>query len=327
MSDHEIDKILQRYLRDECNDDEKRWVEEWFEAIGKNSGELDTQTQLTVKKRLWSKLKSDISEYSYSKISRIAASLLILMVSASLLIMYFRLDDEGITASATDADKVHVINLGDVPKRIELKDGTIVSLQPGGEVSYPEVFDDKREVFLSGEAFFEVAKDASKPFLVYTNEVTTKVLGTSFLIKAYQQEKEIVVSVKTGKVSVYTQPSKNNEELQREIVLTPNQQVIYNRNENLTVKKLVDEPQVVVQQPSKKTTYTDAPVIEILQALEERYGVDIQYDANVLSGCTLMSADITEEGLYEQIEIICHAIGARYKPSEFSILIDAEGCK
>jgi transmembrane sensor len=326
MSDHEIDKILQRYLRDECNEEEKRQVEEWFEAIGKNSGELDTPTQVTVKKRLWSKLKTDISGYTYFRLGRIAASLLILMVSASLLIWYFRSDDKGIMA-ATDSDKIHIINSSDVPKRIDLKDGTIISLQPGGEVSYPKVFDDKREVFLSGEAFFEVAKDASKPFLVYTNEVTTRVLGTSFLIKAYQEEKEIVVSVKTGKVSVYTKPSTTQEESPKEIILTPNQQVIYNRNENLTVKKLVDEPQVVVQQPSTKTTYTDAPVIEILQALEERYGVDIQYDANVLSGCTLMSADITEEGLYEQIQIICHAIGASYKPSEFSIVIDAEGCK
>ena len=327
MSPQEIDEILQRYLKDECTGKEKQLVEQWFDALEKGSGELDVRTQLAVRKRLWSKLDHDADyQYNYWKLGRIAAGLLILVVSTFLVIKYSPFGENKIRGVA-DSSPMRFVNSGDVVKRIELKDGSIISLQPGGEVSFSEMFQDKREVYLSGEAFFEVTEDASRPFLVYANEVTTKVLGTSFLVKAYKQEKEIVVTVKTGKVSVYTQPTDNKQETQKEIILTPNQQVIYDRKVNLTVKKLVDDPQVIVQQPSVKTSYTNAPVIEIFQALEKRYGIDIQYDANVLSGCTLMSADITEEGLYEQIEIICNALGARYTRSESSILIEAEGCK
>lgn len=329
MLPHEIDEILQRYLKDECTAKEKQLVEEWFDAMGKDSGELDASTQLEVRKRLWSKLgnETEYKNFSYWKLGRVAAALLFLVVSTFLLINYFHSDESTITASADSVNMLRYVNPGNTPERIELKDGSVILLQPGGEVSFPKMFYDKREVYLSGEAFFEVSKDVKRPFLVYANEVTTKVLGTSFLIKAYKQEQEIVVTVKTGKVSVYAQPSNSKHKTQQEIILTPNQQVIYNRNENLTVKMLVDDPQVIVQQPAAKVSYTNAPVIEILQALEKSYGIHIQYDANALSGCTLTYTDITEEGLYEQIEIICHALGARYKRSEFSILIEAEGCK
>ena len=91
-----------------------------------------------------------------------------------------------------------------------LHDGSTVILEPGGEVRYNEKFLNTREVYLSGDAFFEVTKDASRPFLVYANEITTKVLGTSFRIKAKQGEKEIVVAVKTGKVSVMANSVSND---------------------------------------------------------------------------------------------------------------------
>jgi transmembrane sensor len=328
MSPHEIDEILGRYLKNECTEKEKQLVEEWFDAIGKDDGELDIRTQLAVQKKLWSKLNiTEHKSYSYWKLSRIAAALLFLAVSTFLLVSYFDSEENNVRAFDGAVKTLQFVNRESAPKRIEMKDGTVILLQPASEVSFPEIFQEKREVYLSGEAFFEVTRNVNQPFLVYANEVTTKVLGTSFLVKAYKHDKEIVVAVKTGKVSVFTTTSGNKEETQDEIVVTPNQQIIYNRNENLAVKMLVDDPQVIEQQPPVKASYKNVPVVEIFQALEKSYGIRIEYDANALSACTLTYADITEEGLYEQIEIICNALGARYKRSEFSILIEADGCK
>lgn len=328
MSPQEIDEILGRYLRNECTEKEKRLVEEWFDALGQNDRELDLRTQLAVQKKLWSKLdNAEHNRYSYWKVTGIAAALLVLMISTFLLVNYFHSEDNKVRAFDGPVRMLQFTNTAASAKRVEMKDGTVILLQPGSEVSYPEIFTDKREVYLSGEAFFDVTKNVNQPFLVYANEVTTRVLGTSFLIKAYKQDKEVTVAVKTGKVSVLTASPDTKEEKPEEIVMTPNQQVIYNRNENLALKMLVDDPQVVVQQPPVKASFKNAPVVEIFQALEKRYGIRIQYDANALSACTLTYADITEEGLYEQIEIICNALGARYKRSEFSILIEAEGCK
>ena len=123
------------------------------------------------------------------------------------------------------------LSIREIPtQKVTLQDGSIVTLEPGSEVRYTQKFMNHREIFLSGDAFFEVTKDPNHPFFVYANEITTKVLGTSFRVKAKQGEKEIVVAVKTGKVSVFAKSiddvlNKNGQE----ITLTPNQQVIYKR--------------------------------------------------------------------------------------------------
>jgi transmembrane sensor len=178
------------------------------------------------------------------------------------------------------------------------------------------------------EAFFEVSKDATRPFLVYTNEVTTKVLGTSFRVKAYHREKEIVVAVKTGKVSVLAQvaqPAFFKKNVQ-EITLTPNQQAVYTRSQNL-VKTIVEDPHVITQQPVLKNNYTNTSVVSILKALGESYGVEIYCDEEALAGCTLTSDITSEDGLYEQLEIVCNALNGQYKIENAKIIIEASGCK
>jgi hypothetical protein len=327
MSSQEIDRILQRYLKDECTPDEKELVEEWFEGIGKEKVDLDHNTRHVIQKRLWSALNAtEPKRFGYGKFSRIAAAILLLVTSTFLLYKQFS-PIVAVDHANVDAIKMQVVEAALAEKSVELNDGSVVMLQPGSEIRFPSVFQSKREVYLSGEAHFKVARDVNRPFLVYANEVTTRVLGTSFVVKAYAMEKDITVIVKTGKVSVYAKQASNNKDKQREIILTPNQQIIYHRNENQTVKMLVDDPQVIAHQPLQKANYTNVPVAEIFHTLEERYGIQIQYDTNALSGCTLTYADLTEEDLYGQIEIICNALGARYKKSESSIVIDSEGCK
>ena len=92
-----------------------------------------------------------------------------------------------------------------------LPDGTRVRLNAGSRLSAPENFTGTtREVRLVGEAFFEVAEDPGKPFYINAEEVTVKVLGTSFNVKAYPLENNIRVAVATGKVSVMGKDAKEN---------------------------------------------------------------------------------------------------------------------
>ena len=225
---------------------------------------------------------------------------------------------------------IKVVNSGATAQKVTLEDGSTVMLEPGGELRYNVAFLDAREVYLSGDAFFEVTKDASHPFLVYANEITTKVLGTSFRVKANQGEKEIVVAVKTGKVTVMASairddvPTKNIQE----VTLTPNQQAIYKRNEHVVVKKIVEEPQVIKEQATIKDSYVNESVVLILKALTESYGVDIRFDQESLSDCTLTSDVIEGEGLFDQLEIVCNALGGTYKmENDASIVIEANGCQ
>ncbi len=168
-----------------------------------------------------------------------------------------------------------------------LEDGTVIMLKPNSSIEYPEKFSKSdRKVQLTGEAFFNVTKDKSRPFIIGTADVTIKVLGTSFNVMAYEGAKEISVAVKTGKVSVYAKAkdlAANQPEINHEVILTPNQEVIYNTTQEYFAKKLVAEPQIILEKPTLfETQYDDAPVVRILNVLEENYGIDIQYDEETL---------------------------------------------
>jgi len=210
-----------------------------------------------------------------------------------------------------------------------LEDGSVIDLKPNSSVEYPGKFSAaERKVVLTGEAFFDVTKDKTRPFIISAADVTVKVLGTSFNVMAYEGANEISVAVKTGKVSVAKSKDRTsrNSQLEEEVILTPNQEVTYNTSQDLFSKKLVAEPQIILAKPTLfETQYDGVPVVKILNVLEENYGIDILYDGEALAGCVLTTS-MAEEGLYERIEIICKAIGAQYEIANTEIVIKSSGC-
>jgi transmembrane sensor len=201
-------------------------------------------------------------------------------------------------------------------------------LQPGGKISYLASFDKtEREIYLEGEAFFDVKRDETRPFLVYTQEITTKVLGTSFTVKADPGDKNITVAVKTGKVSVYAHHGKSESpSTSRETILTPNQKIIYNRQQDKVSRMLVENPQAILPvEEIKKWHFEEASVAEIFAALEKVYGVAIVFDAETLSSCTLTTS-ISGGTIYNRLDIICKAIGTTYTVEETKIVIHGSGC-
>jgi transmembrane sensor len=137
-------------------------------------------------------------------------------------------------------DRKTIINKDGLVREVFLPDGSLICLFPGSRVAFSACFKSKkREVYLDGEAFFEVSHDAHRPFLVYTNALTTRVLGTSFFIKAYKKQKEIVVSVQTGQVSVYENIDHDSGSKPRqEVILSPNQKVVTIQVINAHLKNL-----------------------------------------------------------------------------------------
>lgn len=215
-----------------------------------------------------------------------------------------------------------------------LADGSKVTLEPNARLSYPANFSaTKRQVYLSGTAFFEVTKDAKRPFLVYANELITKVLGTSFLIKAPDRATKTTVEVKEGRVSVSEMTDSQAKRLEdnRELsglILTANQKVIFERDQDRMVKTLRDNPEIVPASSQKVPSFQfkDAPVSDILAELEQAYQIDILFDKDVLSHCPL-TATLTDQPLFEKLTVICEAIGAHYEVLDGQIVVDSKGCK
>jgi hypothetical protein len=186
-------------------------------------------------------------------------------------------------------------------------------------------------VYLSGEAFFEVTKDALHPFRVFSNEIITKVLGTSFTISAFDKAKDIEVTVRTGKVGVYSQLVTNDKTAAptnklEGIIITPNQQLLYKKEQRKFKKEILDNP--VIIDPgitSQSMIYEDAPLVEIFKDLKKAYGIKIIYDIGQLKNCTL-TADLSDEALEAKLNLICKAIGGSYEIIDAQVIIHAAGC-
>jgi transmembrane sensor len=228
------------------------------------------------------------------------------------------------------------VNLTDTIMHVKLDDGSLVILKPGSKISYSTSFLLKkhREVFLSGEAFFDVAKDPAKPFLVYANELVTKVIGTSFNIKAFEADQNVTVKVHSGKVAVAVgkQIREQTNITSREadgILVLPNQQAVLSRAEIRLVKTLVENPVVLeenVKAPDKHTfLFRSVSAIEVFHTLERAYGVDIQYDATLFESCQF-SGDLANESLYEKLDVICRSLESTYQILDAQIIINGKGC-
>jgi transmembrane sensor len=263
---------------------------------------------------------------------RIAASLL-LLCGIAWLIPNNKLSQK-ITQEFTAIDKKKTIhsNKGTATSAFTLSDGSKITLGPHSELQYsPDFGNSKREVYLSGEAFFEVAKDAERPFWVVTGKLVTKVIGTSFNVKAYDAENDISVSVTTGKVTVARQNSANTKEqehaLSTEIVLLPNQKAVFNKEQQLLVKTLVDKP-IQINKISLDTDFLfeETKIADVYAVLEKYYGVDITFDPELMAYCTI-TADLREESLYEKLDLICEIIQAKYKITDGQIVIYGLGCR
>ncbi|MEO7992326.1 MAG: FecR domain-containing protein [Chryseolinea sp.] len=344
MTQQQFQTLLRKYRQGLCNPEEEKLISDWYDSIGSDiEFNLVSEDAEVLEKEYWNNINDHIRQSKTGKKPRgqsasffslryASAAAVILAVVSFVYLFSSKTIDSNIFSKPdfSQGSLREINNTNNDPMEIALQDGSRITLQVGSKISYPEPFNSsQREIYLEGEAFFEVAKDPAHPFLVYTNEVTTKVLGTSFLVRANKDEKEIIVTVKTGRVMVYAQSSKmdkKSKEDVQEVVLKPNQQVVYNRKSESVEKKLVEKPEIVLPQPTFKMNYSNAPVTEIFEALEESYGVDIQFDKEALSACTL-TTDLSEEGLYERIEIICNALGATYTSIGTAIVIEATRCK
>jgi transmembrane sensor len=122
---------------------------------------------------------------------------------------------------------------------IELEDGTKIWLNAGSRFAFPTHFaGNKREVFLDGEAFFDVAHNEAKPFFINTGEVTIKVLGTRFDLSAYKLDADITTVLEEGKIAI----SRNNtlSLTEKETLITPEHKAVYNKALKTLIVK--DEP-------------------------------------------------------------------------------------
>ncbi|MCE6991163.1 FecR family protein [Dyadobacter sp. CY323] len=219
------------------------------------------------------------------------------------------------------------LNQTKTPMLIMLEDGSSVILQPGSQLEFPEVFDrNERKVSLTGEGFFEISKNPSRPFLVYANEVVTRVVGTSFRIKAYSNQPAVEVIVRTGQVKVFAkQPATSG--IPQEIALHPNESIRFVRHDATFEKPVIAAPHVTGPIEQLQFDFEDTPVSKILETIELAYGLKINYPKEILKDCYLSTA-LSDLPLQQKLKIICESTGGetRYEIRAEQITIFSNGC-
>ena len=226
---------------------------------------------------------------------------------------------------------IEKINASQQGQTIHLPDQSVVMLAPDSRISYPVSFGEQnRTVYLSGEATFAVTRKTEKPFLVYANEVVTKVLGTRFTVRAFDRESKVQVQVQSGQVSVYRDEPATASVRQKGVMLLTNQQVVFNRETAQFDKLLVDAPHVVLnptrQKKAPSFVYNDTPITQVLQELEEAYSIDIQYNKEALVNCQLNSS-MADESFEQKLMIVCATIGATYEIIDGQVVINGGNCQ
>lgn len=224
------------------------------------------------------------------------------------------------------------INNSNKPQIVTLSDGSSVLLQPKSKLSYPKVFKgNERNVYLSGEAFFEVSKNPKKAFFVHANEIVTKVVGTSFRIKAYANQSNVEVVVRTGKVKVISEKAIRKAS-DKEIILLPNQGLRFVRKNqtfdkitDITLDKTISSSVGTIEQLS--FDFTDIPVAQIFKTIELAYSVEIDFPKRELEKCHLTTS-LSDQPLPEKLKIICKSIGENtsYTMNGNQIIITSKGC-
>jgi transmembrane sensor len=331
--------ILKKYMRGEATSEERTLIDSWYRNMGKDfPSNIDEVDDSITEERYWSAIEPHI-RYGNNTTKRqwmhrwqsigIAASVVIALTALLYTLQGGRAGGDQIRGQPiSDAKEIQITNNGVAVKVITLPDRSRVALQPQSKLTFDDGLTEReRVVFLDGEAFFEIERDVTRPFVVYTKNVATKVLGTSFTVKAFQRDKNVIVEVKTGKVSVYAyQEEKANLAKTDAVILTPNQKIVYDKEENTLSRMIVAAPQAILPpEELKRMRFEAAPVREIFQAIEKVYGVDLVYDEDSIASCTLTTS-ISDGDLFNRMDIICYAIGAHYEVDGDKVLIKNASC-
>jgi ferric-dicitrate binding protein FerR (iron transport regulator) len=333
MTQQEFNDLSKRYLEGKTTEEEENQLIDWYNAQPKqfNTGLSPTQKN-GMEKRMWRNLYAQIRPISTAMITRLAWLSGIAACLTLGFVWLFKINpsSENKQLSALTSREqvgIEVKNTTPLEQEVKLEDGTVIVLKQNSSIVYDKTFNQaKREVYLKGEAFFNVKRNVTKPFVVHTGDLTTEVLGTSFRIKHHDKANTIEVAVTTGKVSVYAEKSNHKSE-RNGVILTPNQRVVFDVVSKNMVPGIVEKPVPIVVNEAipPQLVFKETSLEQVLDALSKLYGIEFVIVNPNAKDCHI-TADLNGLTLFTQLELICKSIDATYEKRGTVVFIYGEGC-
>ncbi|RIH63993.1 DUF4974 domain-containing protein [Mariniphaga sediminis] len=204
-----------------------------------------------------------------------------------------------------------------------LDDSTIVFLNADSKIRYSRgIRKSEREIFLEGEAWFNVAKNKSRTFIVHTSTYDVQVTGTKFNVKSYEEENKVITTLEEGRVVI---ASSKNCQLNEPVIMKPGEQVVLDKLSNeISVRKV--DPSVYSSWKDNKLIFLNMKLDELVVLLEREYGVDIEVDdLRILK--YHYTGTIKNETIIEILEIIKNTLPIEYNIEGQTIHIQNKGVK
>lgn len=335
MTQQEFHTLSQKYLEGQATPAEEAQLLAWHRAQPAPGppGLSETQQQ-ALEKRLWQALNEQIRPPVWFRpirrlgwLSGVAACLALVLGTAYWFSARRAVSTTALHKPANNPRGIEIRNTTPTEQAVRLKDGTVVWLKQNSSVVYDRTFNqDRRTVYLKGEAFFEVKRDAARPFVVHAGDLVTEVLGTSFRIRPHPNTRKIEVIVRTGRVSVYAQKPNRRAE-HNGVILTPNQRATFDVASQAIVPTLIEQPvplPAAVASPPE-LVFQAASLHSVLATLTEVYGIEFVLVNPSVSTCQI-TADLTGLGLFTQLDLICKSIDATYEKRGTVVFITGDGC-
>ena len=202
--------------------------------------------------------------------------------------------------------------------KLQLSDGTVVRLNSGTTLKYPEQFglNAKRNVYLTGEAFFEVAKDKTHPFIVHANHIEVEVLGTKFNVSAYPENPTVNSTLIEGSIKLAEAENKSNT-----VLIVPNQMATWQNNSKKITTKFVDTS-IYSAWTKGDIAFKDTPFSTIAKIIERTYDVKIINGNSDLARQSFTgSIKISESSVENILELLKRDTPFNYAVKENTITI------
>lgn len=265
-------QVLIQWLKSEGSFQD--WADEEWNAA---ASEMDTKLQ----RQLFGQIKEKISQIDrtclpekenrrrkfYLWFARVASVILLLSMTG-LSVYYYTMSQMIMPDMIVSVEKGQKAN-------VVLPDGSKVWVNSDSRLSYGSRFNQKERVLsLEGEAYFEVTPDKDRPFIVETDELAVRALGTSFNVKSYEEEKDVSTVLMTGKVEVTSDYDR--------LVLNPNERIVFNKQTGHMEKSTVENTGDYINWKYNALTFNGETFENIVHTLERYYNTRIVFESETL---------------------------------------------
>ncbi len=243
---------------------------------------------------------------------KVAAVILIPMVGLGILYLLNHRGPSAIQYTETIAPRGQ-------KSQIVLSDGTKVWLNSDTKIRYPGQFDkNQRDVYLDGEAFFEVTKNKHQPFLVHTLGPDVKVLGTKFNVKAYPDENQVETSLFEGRVDLILKNPDTDQTFDKE--LNPGQSIIYSGTSHQLTSSLFPGDEIDGWKKNQ-LIFKDDTFVKLVRKIERWYDVEVFYDEKKFDNRRLTVELFEGERLEKLMNILSLALSVNYQYEKGKIIL------